>query len=115
VENIKLEGNLKRLFTQSGIVLIIKLMGVVAAFFLNVYLAQQLGVEAYGAYSYVFSWIVILALLSSFGFEHLQVKYIAEHRVKNEIKEIQKLIPQTFLSTFYISSFSIYQLKKPTL
>ena len=89
------------LFKQSIIVFLVKNIGVLTSFLLHIYMARQLGPEQFGIYSYVISWVLILALFSSFGFEHLQAKYVAKFKVKGQLYELATLTQSA--SQFVIS------------
>lgn len=56
------------------------------------YLGRLLGVEQFGVYSFVISWVIILSLFSSFGFEHMQVRYVAAYKAKGELRNLLSLI-----------------------
>lgn len=77
---------------KSFIVFLVKIIGALTAFTLNVYLARVLGAEQFGIYSFVFSWVIILALFSNFGFEHLQARYVAAFKAKKNFGELISLI-----------------------
>lgn len=85
---------------ESIVVFMLKITGGFIAFILQVYIARLLGPEQLGIYSYVFSWVIIFSLFSSFGFEHLQVRYIAYYKAKKQINKLLSLIRSGQLFVF---------------
>lgn len=61
----------------------IKILGAGTAFALQVLLARALGVTQFGIYIYVLTWINILVLLSTLGFENTLVRFIAVYKSKH--------------------------------
>lgn len=83
----------------------VKIIGALITFSLQVYIARLLGPKQFGTYSYVFSWILILSLFSSFGFEHLQVRYTASYKAKEQINKLLSLIRAGHLFVFSLGIF----------
>lgn len=57
-------------------VLLVKVLGTLAAFLVQIPLTRILGVGEYGAYIYVWSWIVILTTFLRLGLDNTLIKYI---------------------------------------
>jgi O-antigen/teichoic acid export membrane protein len=51
---------------------------------MGVLLARSLGVAGYGTYSYAMSWLALLSIPASVGFDRLLVRLIASYQVKAE-------------------------------
>ncbi|MGI9510963.1 MAG: oligosaccharide flippase family protein [Geminicoccaceae bacterium] len=54
------------------------------AFLTHVFLARVLGVEGYGSYTYVLTWITVLSILSNFGFRSTLLRFASAYRVHEE-------------------------------
>jgi len=65
-------------------VFVVKVAGAGLLFGLHVMLARLLGVEQYGIYVYVWTWITILAILCLLGFQTSLVRFIAEYNIKQQ-------------------------------
>jgi O-antigen/teichoic acid export membrane protein len=63
---------------------IVKIFGVGLLFGLHIILARLLGVQHYGIYVYVSTWINILTILCLLGFQTSLVRFIAEYNVKQQ-------------------------------
>lgn len=84
-------------------VLGLKVCGAMFAFFLQAMLARKLGVEQYGVYSYLLSWVAIMAITSSFGFEHVNSKNVAVLKVKNKNERLVVLVFTSYICVLFVS------------
>lgn len=59
-------------------------------FLLNVYLARSLGIERFGIWSFFFSILTIIILLSHFGINASAKKYVAQYNKTSELNNVLK-------------------------
>jgi len=74
-------------------------------FLLNVYLARTLGVEGFGTWSFFYSILTIIILISYFGINTSAKKFVAQYNKTNELNNILKSslkLRLTFSLTFII-------------
>lgn len=90
---MKTTSNLTSLFFRKSFVLLLtKTMGAFAGFGLYVYIARALGPDQLGVYAFALSWVLLLSLLSSFGFEHLNAKSVAAYKIRGFYHKLQSLM-----------------------
>jgi O-antigen/teichoic acid export membrane protein len=65
-----------RLLGGSAYVFIFRIMGAASVYLTQVVIARWLGAEALGAYVYAFSWLIMLAVVSGFGFPAASFRFI---------------------------------------
>ncbi|KGK91257.1 hypothetical protein DP73_04645 [Desulfosporosinus sp. HMP52] len=90
-QETKLKENYKRIIKGQGVgavlvrgasqSLIIQVMGTGLAFILQVVLARILGVNNYGDYMYVLTWVNILVLVGKMGYDTATLKYMPKYEV----------------------------------
>ncbi len=71
-----LQHDFIRLLGGSAYVFIFRIMGAASVYLTQVVIARWLGAEALGAYVYAFSWLVMLAVVSGFGFPAASFRFI---------------------------------------
>jgi O-antigen/teichoic acid export membrane protein len=64
--------------------LFIKVAGAGNEFILSIILARVLGVNGYGAYVLSITWVMILALLATMGFDSATIRFIPEYVIKKK-------------------------------
>jgi O-antigen/teichoic acid export membrane protein len=62
----------------------VKVGGAGIGFALQILLARVLGIEQYGQYAYVISWLMILVLLCKLGMETTLVRFLSAYRARKE-------------------------------
>ena len=62
--------------------LAVRIAGAGAAFGLHALLARLAGAEDYGAYSYVLTWLGVMAMVATLGLDVSLVKYVAAYRAQ---------------------------------
>lgn len=82
---------------------IIKIIGAGLAFGVNVLLGRILGVEDYGAYTYVFSWVAILAAVLPLGFDNSLLRFIPEYNQSNNWTGLKGVLIFAFKSILFPS------------
>lgn len=95
---------------------IIKILGTGTAFALQILLARILGITQYGIYVYVLTWINILALLSTLGFENTLVRFIAIYKAERLwplMRGLMRTATRTVLLTAFISACILALLNWP--
>lgn len=86
---------------------IVKITGIGVLFGLHVLLARLLGVDQYGIYVYVITWINILTIPCLLGFNTSLVRFIAEYKAKQQwglLKGIIRRSTQTVLGFSVLTS-----------
>lgn len=87
------------LLKGAGISLIIKIIGACLAFGVNVLLARLLGVHDYGAYIYIYTWVTLIALPVTLGFDNGLVRFIPEYKSNEEWSDLKGFISFAFKTT----------------
>ena len=72
-------GVFQTILAASSAAFLIQGFGLGLRYLLQIFLARWLGADEYGAYSYIFSWIQILGLLSGLGFTISLLRFIPEY------------------------------------
>ncbi len=71
-----LQHDFFRLLGGSAYVFVFRIVGAASVYLTQVVIARWLGAEALGAYVYAFSWLVMLAVVSGFGFPAASFRFI---------------------------------------
>jgi O-antigen/teichoic acid export membrane protein len=58
----------------------------------QIVLARLLGSEQYGVYTYVWTWVLILGLVSTLGFRKLLTRFVASFKTEGEIDRLRGVI-----------------------
>lgn len=77
----RLSQNESLLLRGSAGSFIVHSIGALFALILQVTLARVLGVDSYGNYTYVWSWVNVVVMLGTFGFQTASVKYVSKYAV----------------------------------
>lgn len=85
-------------FTKTFLVLFTAILGLLAQYSCNIFLAKNLGAQQYGDYSVVYSSIMILSTLILLGFDKHVVKQLPYHVDKGEIGIIKQYTRQAQVS-----------------
>ena len=72
--------------------LIIKVAGAGNEFILSIILARILGVNEYGAYVLSITWVMILAMLATMGFDSAAIRFIPEYVIKKKWSLLRGLL-----------------------
>jgi O-antigen/teichoic acid export membrane protein len=81
----------------------VKLGGAGIGFVVLVLLARVLGIEQYGQYAYVISWLMILALPCKLGMETTLVRFLAAYRARKQWDLLFGIIQFAKRSTLFTS------------
>jgi O-antigen/teichoic acid export membrane protein len=76
----------------SGLLLATTIVGQLLAFLGQILLARCVGIEAFGTYSYVVSWVSVLALAATVGTDRLLIRFVSEYRQRAEYSKIVPLL-----------------------
>ncbi|MCB9030489.1 MAG: methyltransferase domain-containing protein [Deltaproteobacteria bacterium] len=77
--HLKSKRSSRELLSGSSQAFIVSIIGTICAFVLNIILARFLGVNEYGSYNYVMSWLAIIILIGTIGFDEAALKYTAAY------------------------------------
>ncbi|MFV8826395.1 flippase [Alkalihalobacterium sp. APHAB7] len=112
IETLLLRGASKSLFVQ--------VVGTGLAFILQIFLARILGVQNFGDYVYVLTWLNILVLIGKLGYDTATLRYIPKYEVEKNWKGIKGFLIQSLkfvilsssivsiIMVFFISFNSVY-------
>lgn len=84
----------------------IKILGAVLAFILQVYIARILGVKEYGVYTYLFTWMMLISLVSPGGIDKSAIRFIPKYLAENSHGKIKHFISWAQSRTFFYSIFA---------
>lgn len=94
----------QRLLWQTISVFVVKLTGLVLAFGMNIVLARTMGVEGFGLFSFAFSVLMMLQVLTPLGLEGVLVREVAASLERGQSSRIKGLL---LFSSSAILLFSI--------
>lgn len=69
---------------NAGISLSVRMASIAAGFLAQLVLARVLGVSEFGLYTYVWSWMLVLAILGKFGGDIAAVRYVGTYRTSQD-------------------------------
>lgn len=81
IAQLRGQGPAARLTRGAGTAFGVKVAGTLVVFANQVLLARVLGVDAYGQYIYVVTWVGLLGILAVAGFNTSAVRFVPEYRV----------------------------------
>jgi O-antigen/teichoic acid export membrane protein len=87
----------------AGGALVVMIAGAGIGFAAQIILARMLGVEQYGQYAYVISWLIILVLPCKLGMEVTLVRFLAAYRARKEWELLYGIIRFVKRSTLITS------------
>ncbi|MEM5854129.1 MAG: flippase [Candidatus Aenigmatarchaeota archaeon] len=108
-EEKKLEGYARRLLKGSTVVFLCMVASAFVAFLVRMFLARSLGVEGYGLFYSVFSFVSFFVLFRDLGLNSALVKFIPEFRVKGDLSSLRSSLFLVFLFQS-LSSFLLFVL-----
>jgi len=100
--------DLSTLLKSSGGTFIAKILGVGVIFIFQVILTQILEVEEYGNYVYVITWVNLLALFASFGFDITTVHLVAALIGKKQFALLHGYLKQSVRISVLVSLGTIF-------
>lgn len=78
---------------------LIQIAALVIGFGSSWLLAQLIGAEGYGVYTYVFSWVTLLSGIAWLGFDDLLIRDVAVYRSQNRLGLLKGLLRTALIST----------------
>jgi len=93
------------LISGAGISFLVRIGGTGIVFLSELFLAQVMGKNYYGIYTYVFSWLNVLLLLSKMGFDSLLVKCVAIYQAQKEWGKLRGLLKISHIFVFFSGIF----------
>ncbi len=82
----------EKLVQKTSKVFIVRILGTALGFLGHVVLARFLGVEEYGTYTLVFSWLMVISLFSRLGFDNMVIRFITKYEVNKEFGKLKGLL-----------------------
>lgn len=89
------KGTGARLARSASASFILQTFGIAITFIAHVILARVMGVEHYGIYSYVFTWLNVLLLVAKLGTDTTLLKYIAIYNAQEEWSVFKGILQST--------------------
>jgi len=109
----------KQLRKRIGANFIVNISGTFVTFLINVILARISGVEYYGQYVYVLSWVSLLVLVSKFGLDTTSLrfipKYVSEENypsLRGYRKKSSHILMVVSISVAVVSSLAVFLISK---
>ncbi len=96
-----------RFLQSTAGVLALKVAFVSLSFSLSVALARLLGAVEYGAYTYAFAWMVLLAVPAILGMDQLIVRDVAAYHLKSDWASLKTLLKKANQAVFTASSLLV--------
>lgn len=97
------DGEEKSFLKDAGSSFLIKVVGAGLAFALNALLGRLLGVEEYGAYTFVFSLVNISVIIVVMGFDKSLLRFIPEYKKKKEWASLKGVLLFSLKAALLIS------------
>src|SRR4051812_20949179 len=88
----------------AGTIFIIRLVSAALAYFSQILLARWMGGSDYGAYVYVWTWVLLLGSMMDFGISASAQKIIPEYRTRGEHALLRGFVSGSRWMTFAVSS-----------
>lgn len=85
-------------------VAVVKVIGAALGFIAHVVLARLLGVEEYGVYLLVWTWVVLLDQFTRLGFDKAIVRFVPQFNARGHFTKIRELISASTRATLLASS-----------
>lgn len=82
---------------------IIKVIGAGLAFGVNILLARLLGVNDYGAYVYILSWLLVLSIPVRMGFDNSLLRFIPQYKNAEHWSDLKGIFSFAYKSVFTAS------------
>lgn len=102
VSQISGAAQLKLLARDTGVAIIIQVVGLVLVYLTRVSLARWMGEVEYGIYEYVVSWSLLLATFAGLGFPRAVLRFVAQYRVKNKLALLLGIVRTSWLLTLAV-------------
>lgn len=99
VSQVSGQAQLKLLARDTGVAIIIQVVGLVLVYLMRVSFARWMGEVEYGIYEYVISWSLLLATFSGLGFPRAVLRFVAQYRVKNKWALLLGIVRTSWLLT----------------
>ncbi|NES18185.1 MAG: oligosaccharide flippase family protein, partial [Symploca sp. SIO3E6] len=96
--------NLENLAKDAAVALIIKALGLVLIYLMQIFLARWMGRTEYGIYEYVVAWSLFLAILAGLGLPRTGLRLISEYRVKQDWASLRGILRGSWLLTMVVST-----------
>ena len=94
---------MSNLGTKAVLSIGIRSAGAVLVLLLQVLLARNLGTNEYGIYSFVISWITIITLFTTLGFDTSLTRYLPQYQSKKQWPQFHAINKTAFLSCLAFS------------
>jgi len=89
---------------NAAITVSIRVFGAILIFILQIVLARMLGAHEYGIYAFVISWISVIGLVCTLGFDTSLTRYIPEYIQKKQWKNLCGVINFSFRACLIFSA-----------
>ena len=102
--NRKLEAaTYGRFFRDIGIVSVVRLSGGLLLFISQIFLARWMTTEAFGIYSFAWTWVAVLGSLAGLGLAATSVRFLAGYRALGDHDHMRGLVRHAWRATMGVS------------
>jgi O-antigen/teichoic acid export membrane protein len=95
--------SLDSLAQKTRIALITQVVGIILTYLTQVLLARWMGKTEYGIYTYVLSWVMLLAIPAGLGLPLVVLRLITQYRVREDWGKIWGIVRASWLLTILVS------------
>lgn len=96
-------GISSKLLSSSSVLLAATLLGQALTFAIHILVARKIGVDQYGLYSYLFTWVNLLSLMAIMGHDRLLIRFVGAYRAKGNEALLRALVIWTALAVLATS------------
>ncbi|MGE0775176.1 MAG: lipopolysaccharide biosynthesis protein, partial [Sphingomonadaceae bacterium] len=92
-----------RFFRDIGIVSVVRLSGGLLLFISQIFLARWMTTEAFGIYSFAWTWVAVLGSLAGLGLAATSVRFLAGYRALGDHDHMRGLVRHAWRATMGVS------------
>ena len=93
-----------RFFRDLGIVSCVRLTGGFLLFVSQIFLARWMSTEAFGIYSFAWTWVAVLGSLAGLGLAATSVRFLASYNALGDHERMRGLVRYAWRSTMTVSA-----------
>lgn len=104
IRSLLSDGDIGDFLKVANSAILLRGLGMVLAFGLNIFLARSFGETHYGVYTYIFTWIIGASLILRGGFESSLQRFIPEYDVSSQSDVRDRLVGFTLMTTLTLAT-----------
>lgn len=93
----KLDVHTLEVIVKSSKSMMVKVLGMISALFVSIYLARTLGAEGLGIINLANKFGMILIIITMFGFQNVIIKFVSIAKEKGEFKEVANTLKTSLI------------------